>query len=350
MQTVEAMQVIQFLERCAGLGMNAVALRESAGLSPAQLADPDDRVPWDAFLRLVSAAERLSGDRLIALRAGLAQRPHGLLIYQFRAQETFKEALTQFCRNVRLAADSLRAEVREGTRDAWLCFTLDEPESDAVCAVREYVAGFWIRFLQEALRSFVPREVRFTHAPRAALGEYGRLVEAPIRFRQSDCAIGIAPDLLAAPLETANPIIARMLADQIERRLAVRRAGEFCASVERSMEGLLREERAIARKSVARRLGVSVRTLQRRLEAESITFRAVREDVLQRAATALLARPALSLDEVAQRTGFADEDAFAKAWKRWTGMTPSEARHRGAEAAEVSRRVERLPRPRSPKA
>lgn len=96
------------------------------------------------------------------------------------------------------------------------------------------------------------------------------------------------------------------------------------------MDALLRERRAVLREPVARWLGVSVRTLQRRLAAESTTFHDVRDAVLQRVATALLARPSLSLEEVAQRTGFADEDPFAKAWKRWTGQTPSDFRRHGA--------------------
>ena len=73
-----------------------------------------------------------------------------------------------------------------------------------------------------------------------------------------------------------------------------------------------------------------MRTLQRRLGAEGATFRAVRDAVLQSIATRLLAQPSLSLAEVAQRIGFADEDALAKAWKRWTGTTPGEHRRRGA--------------------
>jgi AraC-like DNA-binding protein len=75
---------------------------------------------------------------------------------------------------------------------------------------------------------------------------------------------------------------------------------------------------------------VSVRTLQRRLEDEGATFRAVHDALLQDIATRLLARPWLSLAEVAQQIGFADEDALAKAWKRWTGTTPSEYRRRGS--------------------
>jgi AraC-like DNA-binding protein len=303
-----------------------VALRESAGLTPAQLGDPDEQLPWEAFVRIVVAAERLTGDPLIALRAGLSRPPRGLLVYQLRAQPTLKVALAQFSQNARLATDAIHLEVREGTREAWLCFALDDLESEVVRGPLEYVAGILIRLLQEAVHSFAPRELRFSHAPRAPLAEYQRLLDTPVRFRQSDCAIGIAPDLLAAPLETANPVVARMLDDQIERRLAVQRAGRFRASVERAMENLLREGGVVAREPVARRLGVSVRTLQRRLGGEAVTFHDVRDAVLQHVATTLLVRPTLSLKEVAHRTGFADEDAFAKAWKRWTGQTPRDFR------------------------
>jgi len=322
MQTVESMQVIQLLERLEGLGANPVALRHSAGLTPAQLCDPDERLPWEAFVRIVAAAEHLTGDPLIGLRAGLSRPPRGLLVYQFRAQPTLKVALAQFSQSARLATDPIRLEVREGTRAAWLCFALDDPESEAVLGPLEYLAGILIRLLQEGAPAFAPRELRFSHAPRAPLAEYQRLLDAPLRFRQSDCAVGIAPDLLAAPLESANPLVACMLDEQIERRLAVQRAGAFRASVERTMEKLLHDGGVVAREPVARRLAVSVRTLQRRLGAEAVTFHDVRDTVLQHVATTFLARPELSIRDVAQRTGFADEDAFAKAWKRWTGQTP----------------------------
>jgi AraC-like DNA-binding protein len=326
MKTLEAMQVIQLLERCERLGVAPAVLRDAAQLSPAQLADPDDRVPWDAFLRILGAAERDSGDPLIALRAGLAQPPRGILVYQFRAQQTLKDALAEFERNASLAADLLRFEVREDAREAWLRLGLDEPESAELRLVREYMAGFMVRFLADVLPGFRPRAVVFPHAPHGPLAECERLLGAPVRFRQRDCAIGFARSLLTAALPAANEVVVRVLGEQIDRRRTARSAGDFRASVEHAMERLLREDRSIGRAPVARRVGVSVRTLQRRLQAESCSFRAVREAVVRRAATALLELPTLSLSEVARRVGFADEDAFAKAWKRWTGRTPREQR------------------------
>ncbi|HEU4431322.1 MAG TPA: AraC family transcriptional regulator ligand-binding domain-containing protein [Myxococcota bacterium] len=328
MQTVEAMQVIQLLERCEGLGVGASALCDAVGLSREQLTDPDARMPFDTVPRLLAAAEGLTQDPLIALRAGASRPPRGLLVYQARAQDSFKDALAQLSQNARLAASPLRFEVREGTRQASLCLFVDAPESEPLALVREYVTGFLVRFLAELAPSFRARELRFPDAPRAPIEAYERVLAAPVRFHQRECAIVIAPDLLAAPIATANAVVARLFEDQIEHRLAVRRSGDYRADVELAMEALLRDRRSPERSLVARRLGVSVRTLQRRLGAEGCTFRSVREAVLRREAAPLIARRSLPLSDVAQRLGFADADAFAKAWKRWTGEPPSEQRRR----------------------
>lgn len=338
--TVEAMQLIQWLERCEALGVDPSALRAAAGVRETQLADPESRVPWHAFLSMIQAAERLACDPLIALRAGVSRPPRGVLVYQSRAQGTLREALAELERNAALAADPVHLEVREEPRTAWLRLGVDEPDVDAARPAREYLAGFMVRFLAEVLGSFRPRQVGFPHAQRGPPSEYERLLGSPVRFRQSDCAIGFARDLLDEPLPVANPVVARLLAEKIELSRARRGAGELRASTALALERLLRENQSIGREAVARRLGLSVRTLQRRLGVERTTFRAVSDDVRRQAATTLLAIPELSLVAVAQRLRFKDEDAFAKAWKRWTGTTPTA--HRRA------RRSESAPSPGAP--
>ena len=89
----------------------------------------------------------------------------------------------------------------------------------------------------------------------------------------------------------------------------------------------VRPERAV----VARRLAMSERSMQRGLEAEGTTFRAVRESVLRELVEAMLSNPALKLDAVALSVGFGDLAAFSKAFRRWTGCTP--ARYRTQLAA-----------------
>jgi AraC-like DNA-binding protein len=321
------MQVIQLLERCESLGASSASLRRAAALAPGQPVSADERLPWAAVPRLLSEAERDTRDPLLSLRAGRLGPTRGLLIYQFRSQETLKDSLALLSRNIHLAADPVSLEVREGTHQARILLGVDDAESAA--AVREYVTGTILCFVEAVVPHLRPLRISFPHAARGSTAEYERLLGAPVRFLDATCEIAISPDLLTAPIPSANQAVAQMLDAAIEKRLAVHDGNSILPRIEATLEDLLRHGEATTRQQVARRLGVSVRTLQRRLELERRTFRAVRDDMLERSAISLLAHPSLTLDEIAQRLGFADEDGFAKAWKRWTGTTPSEFRSRG---------------------
>jgi AraC-like DNA-binding protein len=91
----------------------------------------------------------------------------------------------------------------------------------------------------------------------------------------------------------------------------------------------LRADRA----SVARQLHVSRRTMQRRLEEEEVTLRAVRDAVLWEVVEALLSNPMLKVESVALSVGFGDVAAFSKAFKRSESCSPTEYRQRLAGAA-----------------
>jgi AraC-like DNA-binding protein len=79
---------------------------------------------------------------------------------------------------------------------------------------------------------------------------------------------------------------------------------------------------------LARRLGMSGRTLQRRLVEEGTTYRAVIDEVRRGWAEQLLGEARASSGEVAALLGFADVPAFHRAFVRWTGMTPASFRRR----------------------
>jgi AraC-like DNA-binding protein len=89
-----------------------------------------------------------------------------------------------------------------------------------------------------------------------------------------------------------------------------------------------------------------VRTMQRRLEEEGITFRAVRDAVLWEVVEALLSNPMLKVESVALSVGFGDVAAFSKAFKRSEGCTPTAFRQRLASAAKRGKQL-RLVRTRT---
>ena len=92
--------------------------------------------------------------------------------------------------------------------------------------------------------------------------------------------------------------------------------------------GALPPSRIPGMANAARRLGMSERSLRRRLAAEGTSYREVVRVALEAKAGRLLRDPARSIKETAAALGFADTAAFHRAFKRWTGVTPLEYRRR----------------------
>ncbi len=82
----------------------------------------------------------------------------------------------------------------------------------------------------------------------------------------------------------------------------------------------------VADEKVAGQLNMSVRSLQRRLKEAGTTFRTLLEAVRKDLAATYIRDPDIELVEVAFLLGFSDQSAFSRAFKRWTGCSPSEAR------------------------
>ncbi len=74
--------------------------------------------------------------------------------------------------------------------------------------------------------------------------------------------------------------------------------------------------------TLARRLGVTPRTLQRKLEAEGVAYSELLDQARRELACAYLADPALSVEEIAALTGYSEASAFSRAFRRWTGASP----------------------------
>lgn len=120
--------------------------------------------------------------------------------------------------------------------------------------------------------------------------------------------------------------VAKAFESHAAKRMAPPRAGAFRAEVERRLEPLLASgEVGIER--VARDLGYSRQTLYRRLKAEGVTYEQLLDGLRRRLGLRFM-REGLSVKEAAYRLGFSDPAAFSRAFKRWTGSSPSGMRTR----------------------
>jgi AraC-like DNA-binding protein len=312
------------VEALVGCGTDGAALCRAARIDRGRLSEGTQRVPWRSVRLLFAEAEKQTRDPLVGLHAGAATRARGLIRYAQMSAETVGDGLDGASRAVRYGAGPLRMALERGHPVGWLRLAIDAPPHPTGRQIIEYLAAFQIRLLKDIVgERFRPTEVRFPHRPAAPRAAYERVLEAPVRFQQADCRIGISGKVLDSATPTANQRLSQLVSDELARELRAADATSIRERVERTLgEGLVDPGRG-SRSRVAHLLGVSVRTLQRGLALEGATFRETRASVQREVAVEMLESTPLSISAIAAHLGFVDGAAFGKAFRRWTGQTPS---------------------------
>lgn len=173
------------------------------------------------------------------------------------------------------------------------------------------------------------RALHFAHEAPTYANLYEDVFKVPVSFSQTQTAALFDTAALDQALPGSLHAMYRLAEQGVLDRLSkLPRDGRLTAELEQAFNEcphLLH----LSIDTMAERLCMARRTLQRRLAEESITYREVQEQVRKRLAEQWLAEGRLSMDDIAERLGFADRRGFTQAFGRWHGMTPSEYR-RGA--------------------
>lgn len=153
------------------------------------------------------------------------------------------------------------------------------------------------------------------------------------KLRRSECAtcdnrdgcVIHAAGAFAVPAANESPL--KILLGQLGRSLvtAIERPAGFRYIVERAIEVRLVAGQPVRIDAVAAELGVSRQTLYRRLRAETTTFEDLLDGLRHRLALRYLRDEQLSVKVASYRLGFSEPAAFSRAFKRWTGASPSTA-------------------------
>lgn len=191
----------------------------------------------------------------------------------------------------------------------------------------EFILGVASRMLRELSGERQrPLRIGLAHARPVEAPAVSELLGAPLLFDQPQCWIELSPAIASTPIATADPALFKALRDLLEPlKLARSKPRSFVAQVAQAIEERL-VGGSLAAAELGRALKISPRSLQRRLQQEGTHLSALIDEVRRRRAGALLADPAIPLDDVAYRLGFSQLSAFARAYRRWTGKSPGAAR------------------------
>jgi AraC-like DNA-binding protein len=302
------------------------ALLAAHGLSRPQLADPYAPIPLARYVALFEAAAIALGDPLLGLKLGLAVRPADLgpLGLLFTAAPTPRAALARFSELLAALQSGTQAALpRKGEFTAWT-YRIDDPaiwprrqdtefSTAAIYSLLHAIAGPALRVT----------EVQFEHEAPASMAMHQRVFNATVRFGQAANRLIFANAELDAKLPSANPGLALVLERHLADLMREPEAEENLVQAVRRLIGAQLGQDRITIETLAAGLGLSPRTLQRRLgEANTSVRQLLREHRLAMADLRMNAS-GLSQSGIAEALGYADGTAFWRAFKSWTNTTPS---------------------------
>lgn len=327
--TVSVVAVRARLGVARSRGLDPGELLAEAGLCAADLQDPDARVPYHRVQRLILAVlRRLDEPHGLVAADRVPLGALGVLDYVCQNARTLGEALDCTARYSRLVSEAF-ALVRRSAGDlALIEITLTVPVPPELriegleCATSTLVG----RALLATGGHWKPLEVQLSYAEPDHAPLYGRFFPCPVRFGCAQTQIVLRAADLELPLAAPDPRLGELMRSVAERQMAeLPLVADVLEDVVTATAGLLADGPPPI-EAVAGRLGMSTRTLQRRLHEQQVTFQALVDRTRRALALAHLAGRRASSKEVAFLVGFTNSAAFHRAFKRWTGRTPGQWR------------------------
>lgn len=308
------------------LGLDPVPVLLDGGFSLEAFRDPNARMPAVATARLWRRASIQANDPAFGLFASGFVRPTTFhaLGYAVFASTTLRDAMHRLLRYSHLVSDAADLEFETAKSAARLKFVIragEVPSLEALDAVMSLIVRT-CRTLVD--RSFSLLRVEQRRPRPTDVGPYERFFRCPMHFDAQVDALTFDASALDERLFTANPELARHNDDLVRRYLADMREGTVVDRVRRTLAEHLADDASPVK--IAGLLGMSSRSLQRRLQEHGTCYAEVLRETRRELAASYLREQQCSITEIAFLLGFEDASAFARAFRSWTGVSPSEFR------------------------
>lgn len=317
--------IVTYLERA---GYAPVELLQGAGLSLAEITNPGARVPHEAAMHFWELAVAATGDPQLGLHVAQQVEPGvmDLIEYLARCSRTLGESLARTSSYFRLLHDRVEFQVEIEGEQAILRNQVPPGLATTPAYVENALASAIVMARRMTRQPLPVDAVYFRHPAPAETDEYRDVFRGPVSFGAPVDAALIPRAALDFELLQADSALASILERHVTLLLG---SSPDPQTLQGRVARLLGSELAGGRPGashIARKLAMSPRTLRRMLRNEGCSFRDVLSNVRRELAFRTLRDPEVPIGEVAFLVGFSDANAFHRAFKRWTGRTPSEFR------------------------
>jgi len=307
------------------------------GLSEAELASHNRRIDGPQYGRMLANALRISGDPALAYELGLRSQltQHGFVGFSLMSSSTLEEAVALGQRYLHARAPLFDSRIEY--QDDWVIVELTEAVSLGV--LKSFTCDIVLVELCCLFNRLLSGQPSPGHwrseicVPYAEPPHYAAWRDRlpKFHFSQPTMQIRFPRQLLTHRIATANPATAQLAIAQCEQELADLAAAEardpWVAEVLKRL--LPRNGRYDRLSELAEQMHVSERTLKRRLQDAGTSYQRLLDQARQQQAEAMLSRPDASIAQIAEALGYQDPANFTRAFRQWTGLSPTAFRRSG---------------------
>jgi len=327
--TVQAKAVEKIAKATAARGVNAETLYQAVTFDASVLEDADSRIPFAQLVALYEKGAELTGDDNFGLHIGQSVNPSAFDVVGYCAlnSSTLGAAFARVARYHSIWTDGA-------------LFTLDSVNETSAIVYR-YVDPSIVEHRQDsemtlatvttlcrnlAKADFAPTTVEFQHPAPADVSEHQKVFGCPVAFDAPANRLSFPARFLSVPIAQADASLCALLDRHAEELLAKYPPRDSLIDQVRNAiaDELRGGEPSLER--VAAHLGLTPRTLQRKLQELDASYNDVLDQMRRQLAMRYLREPQMAICEVAYLLGFSESSSFHRAFKRWTGVTPKEFR------------------------
>lgn len=315
--------------QCANAGIKVDALLRKAGLTPLQIGNPQVRITVRSQIKFLDIAAKALGDEFLGLH--LAQtfdlREIGLLYYVMASSESLGDALQRCAHYSLINNEGVHLIYRSG-KQVKVGFEYIGVARHSDRHQIEFFMATLVRICQQLTGyPLQPQRVTLTHLRPDASDELRKRLGCAVVFGGKIDEVTFPKTIGCMPVTSADPYLNELLQRYCDEARAARHAniGALRSSIENIIVPLLPHKK-IRSEEIAIALGLSRRTLARRLAAEGLSFSGILHELRYDLARRYLSEVGLSISTIAWLLGYDEVSSFTHAFKRWAGKAPKQAR------------------------
>jgi AraC-like DNA-binding protein len=308
-------------------GVNPRSVISENVYQPGRSGRMGDRVSFNTFHQIAKNAVKLIDDPAIGLRAAKHLHPShlGALGHAWMASSTLKTAIERAQRFSRMYHEKIELVLTEQSSVLKVEYRLRHDSTLPDLVGDSQLASLLSMCRLNFGQSLLPAYVRLRRSPPPDPTIWHEFFGVEVQFDQEENCLAIRNRDATKRLTGSNPMLVDLHEDIIKRQIAELDRSDI---LNRTLATIMQQlpSGGVSEVSVAKELNMTTRTLHRKLGEKGIGFRSLLTNVRKELVDRYIDEPAYSVTEISFLLGYADTSAFSRAFKRWHGLSPTQAR------------------------